>query len=368
MLRWYDGFEYYGAIARATEGVGGGAAWSETDSPWALSTANPATGTYHLRLPAPIQGHYELRRIFGVAKQVVGVGYRFSIENLPTVDTGGAICMVEFRDVSNVAHVGIFMGTDGSVFAVRGATVANNSLGGTVIDRSNPCIAPGGYHHFECKVKIDNSVGYLEVRINQVTVLNLTGIDTQNSANATAAQFAIGQYGSPSSGAPLPGNWDIDDVFCWDDDASDLENTIVDFVGDKGVYWLPANGDTATADWTKTGSATSYGAIDEVPPSGTDYLSTSATAARTIVDVSALPGNIAEVIAFSPVIYARKEESGGVTMRGGIVVGTDETYGPDDDPSTGYAYLRPGPKTIDPATGVPWANDADPKLLIERTA
>jgi hypothetical protein len=55
-------------------------------------------------------------------------------------------------------------------------------------------------------------------------------------------------------------------------------------------------------------------------------------------------------------------------FRGGLVSGVDETYGPEDNPSTEYAYGRPGPKTIDPATGVPWANDAAPKLLIERTA
>jgi hypothetical protein len=69
-----------------------------------------------------------------------------------------------------------------------------------------------------------------------------------------------------------------------------------------------------------------------------------------------------------PIIYARKEESGAVTMRGGLVVAGDETYGPDDNPDTAYAYLRPGPKTIDPDTGVAWANDAAPQLLIERTA
>lgn len=368
MLRWVDGFEHYGAIARATEGVGGGAAWSQIDASWTLSTANPATGTYHLRLPPILQGHVELRRIFGVAKQIVGVGYRFCVEELPTWDTGGAICMADFRDVSNVSHVGIFMGTDGAVIAIRGPTNANNAIGGTVLGRSDPCIAPGGYHHFECKTKIANSGGYIEVRINQVTVLNLTGIDTQDSANAAAAQVAIGQYGSASSGAPEVGNWDIDDAFAWDDDASDLENTVVDFVGDKGCYWLSPNADTATADFDLTGSGTSYGAIDEVPPTGTEYLSTSSTTARTIVGVASLPGNVSEVIAFAAVGYERKEESGGVTMRLGIVSGAEEAYGPDDDPSTDYAYVRQAVKTIDPDTGVAWANDAEPELLIERTA
>jgi hypothetical protein len=65
-----------------------------------------------------------------------------------------------------------------------------------LLGRSDPCVAPGGYHHFEFKTKIDNATGYIEVRVNEVTVLNLTGIDTQNTANAAAAQFMVGSRGS----------------------------------------------------------------------------------------------------------------------------------------------------------------------------
>jgi hypothetical protein len=368
MLKWMDGFEQYGNVSHMVEGVGGGAAWSQVDTwGWSLVQTNPATGDWHLRLSDSDTEDRIIRRVFGVAKQVTGIGYRFNVAELPELESDGALVLADFRDVSNVGHVMIVMGTDGSVFAKRGGSFGG-AIGGTLLGRSDPCIAPGGYHHFECKTKIDNATGYIEVRVNQVTVLNLTGIDTQNTANAASAQVAIGQSGNALSGSVAFGTFDLDDSFAWDDDATDPENTVVDFIGDKGAYWLPVNGDTATAEFTKTGSVTSYGAIDEVPPSGVDYLNTSAAAARTILEVAALPGNVSEVIAFMPVIYARKDESGPVTLRGGVISGTDEAYGPDDDPSTEYAYLRPGPKTIDPATGVAWANDADPKLLIERTA
>lgn len=376
MLRWCDGFEHYGVVARMTEGVGGGAAWSQVDitgSSWSLSTADPATGTSHMRLADGTNAGKELRRIFGVAKQVVGFGYRFQVEDLPAAEglsDDAALVLADIRDVSNAAHFMIVLGTDGSVFALRGGSFLSQPIGGTLLGRSDPCVAPGGYHHFEMKAKIDNSVGYIEVRINQVTVLNLTGKDTQNTANATAAQVVVGRTGVGGATNTAAGftTFDLDDAFAWDDDASDPENTVVDFIGDKGAYYLPPISDTATTDFTKVGSGTNYGALDEIPPTGTEYITTAATTARTIVGVAALPANVSEVIAFMPVGYVRKDESGPVTMRLGLVVGVDETYGPDDDPSTAYAYLRPGPKTIDPDTGVPWANDAAPKLLIERTA
>lgn len=372
-LRWMDGFDHYGAVARLTEGIGGGAAWSQVDTiSWSLETANPATGSHHLRLDDGNLTGKAIRRIFGMASQVVGFGYRFSVEDLPAregINNEAALVLADFRDVSNASHWLLVMGTDGSVFAKRGGNFLGSELGGTLLGRSDPCIAAGGYHHIEVKTKIDNSVGYIEVRINEVTVLNLTGIDTQNTANASAAQIALGRSGAAlSSGVAGFGSFDVDDFFAWDDDASDPENTVVDWVGDKGVYLLMPNADTATSDFDINGAGSAYQTIDEIPPSGAEYLDTASTTARTIVGVGSLPTNVAEVIAFQPFLYVRKEDSGSVTMRAGIVHNGDESYGPDDSPSTAYAYLRPAPKTIDPDTGVAWDNEAEPELLIERTA
>lgn len=365
MLRWVEGFEHYGATETyMLEGVGGAAAWSQVDANWALSTVNPATGTYHMRLTEDTNGDDLLmRRALGQSKQVSGFGYRFQVDDLPSIEnaTEGDISlqMLEYRDVANVAQIRIQMGTEGSVRALRG---------GTALGRSDPCIAAGGYHHFESKAKIDNTTGYVEVRVNEVTVLNLTGIDTQATANAESSQFVFGQGGPLSLSGPGFGLYDVDDCFAWDDDASDAENTVVDFVGDKGVYYLPVNGDTAEADWTKSTGVTGYELLDELTPNDADYIADTTGAARSIFQVAALPANVAEVIAMMPVIRARKEESGTVNLRGGVVVGASESYTATNSPSTAFAYMEPTPKTIDPDTGVAWANDANPDLLIERTA
>ena len=366
MLRWMDGFEQYGTEeTHLLEGVGGAAAWSEvTASSCLLSTVNPATGSYHMRIDSSVGFGVSdrMRRALGQSKQVSGLGYRFAVDDLPDVEedsesSGVYLSMVQWRDVGNIGQIRVNLGTEGSVRALRG----NTELG-----RSDPCIAAGGYHHFEAKAKIDETTGYVEVRVNEVTVLNLTGIDTQTSANAESSQFRIEL--KPVTGSHVDVVMDLDDVFAWDDDATDAENTVVDFVGDKGCYYLKPNADTATSEFTLSAGSTSYSLIDEVPPSATDYLDDATGSARTIVQVEALPANVAEVIAFMPVIYARKEESGTVNLRGGVVVGTDESYTATDSPSTEYAYMTPTPKTINPDTGVAWESNANPDLLIERTA
>lgn len=364
MLRWMDGFEHYGLTeTHMLEGVGGAAAWS-TVSGATLSTANPATGTTHMRMTAAIATAQTLRRPLGQSKQVSGLGYRFAMTALPDIeedapDTSGGVYMslVEFRDVANGEQIRVNLGTEGSVRALRGSTA---------LGRSDPCIAAGGYHHFEAKAKIANSGGYVEVRINEVTVLNLTGVDTQNTANAENSQFRFGMY--PVVTNIVDTTQDTDDVFAWDDDASDLENTVVDFVGDKGCYYLPVDADTAEADWTLSTGATGYSLIDELDPLDTDYIADTTGAARSIFQVAALPGNVSEVIAMQPVGRARKEESGTVTLRLGVVVDGNESYTADTSPSTTFAYVTPTPKTIDPDTGVAWTNTANPDLLIERTA
>jgi hypothetical protein len=147
-----------------------------------------------------------MRRIFGVSSQVVGAGYRFCVQSLPTqegIGNTGAVILADVRDASNASHFAIVLGTDGSVFVSRGAAINGGSIGGTLLGRSDPCVAAGGYHHFEYKAKIDNSTGYVEVRINQVTVLNITGADTQNTANASAAQYALGRSGGPLTSAQV---------------------------------------------------------------------------------------------------------------------------------------------------------------------
>lgn len=364
MLRWMDGFEHYGVDeTKMLEGVGGASAWSEVNAAWDLSTANPATGTTHMRLTETASfGSLPLRRALGQSKQVSGFGYRFQVDELPAreEDDGDQFLqMLDFRDVANGEQIRIQLGTEGSVHALRGST----SLG-----RSDPCIAAGGYHHFEAKAKIANAGGYVEARVNEVTVLNLPGIDTQSTANAETSQFRIKQAGTGVSTDLNYNTFDVDDVFAWDDDASDPENTVVDFVGDKGCYYLPVIADTPEADWEKSSGVSGYPLLDELAPNDADYIADTTGAARSIFDVAPLPDNVAELIAAMPVIRARKEESGTVEIRGGVVVDADESYGPTDAPSTEFAYLRPGPKTVDPSTGVAWANTAEPKLLIERTA
>jgi hypothetical protein len=74
---------------------------------------------------------------------------------------------------------------------------AHRGTGGWALDtflaRSDPTIlVPArAFSHLEFKVKIDPVDGYIEVRLNQVTIMNLTGINTRFTANTETSQVAF---------------------------------------------------------------------------------------------------------------------------------------------------------------------------------
>src|SRR5688572_568025 len=118
MLRWMDGFEIYGLTETfMVEGVGGAAAWSEIDET-NLSTTNPATGTYHMRMTASDNFPQRMRRALSQTKEVAGFAYRFALTALPDTENANTrLTLVDYRNVVNGEQFRINCGTEGSIHA-----------------------------------------------------------------------------------------------------------------------------------------------------------------------------------------------------------------------------------------------------------
>src|SRR3546814_12837915 len=99
-----------------------------------------------------------------------------------------------------------------------------------------------------------STVGTVEVRVEGVTVLDLSGLDTLNSADATVAQVALGSR-IVSSVATTPY---YNDFVLWDGSGSDNN----DFLGSVSVTDLtPAS--AVALNWSLTGAAPGAGAVDD---------------------------------------------------------------------------------------------------------
>lgn len=159
-------------------------------------------------------------------------------------------------------HIGIGVDSVGALVASRGAT--NISYGTHLGASAGGLISTGVWNHVEAKVTIHDSTGSVEVKLNGVTVLNLTNIDTRNGGNASVNVIYIGQFNS-SGGT----HFRFDD-FCICDTAGSTNNN---FLGDVRIDTLypSGNGNYSQFLGSDGNSTDNYLLVDETTPNTTDY-------------------------------------------------------------------------------------------------
>ena len=205
----------------------------------------------------------------------VGVAFRMWMDALP----GGADVapVISFRDTANVSQCQLWVNSDGSVTAytgggkttLGGATPTGNGAQGTLIgSTSGPVLTANSWNHIEIKVNIHDSTGTIEMRVNGVTKLNLSNVDTKNTSNTTTTQVVIATS-IDNGGFYSVMEWYLKDLIIWDTTGS--QNN--DFLGSCHVYTLTPDGDD-TFPWTpSTALADGYTLIDESDPDDADYIS-----------------------------------------------------------------------------------------------
>lgn len=352
-LLWCDGFDHYGVIGNLTEGV-----YADRGTDITLSTINPRTGTHCLRGSGGTASSRLLRRVLGSAKTSVGIAGAFYLATLPSVANRDKF--FDFRDAANTVQITIAIDTTGTISVWRGLA------GTTLLGTSGVVVTAETYQHVEAFVFFSQTVGTVEVRVNGVTVLSLSGVDTVASTLVESSQVSIG--GASSNAAPTV-VMDMDDIFCYDDTGS-FNNT---FIGDRRVLTLFPNANTIQADWTAVGAATGYECIDEANPDGdTTYITAGVPGSPGPISefgVQNLPAGISAISGVVVVEFARKTEAGVANTQWSVISGASETAGADKPMTEIYTYRQDVFET-DPASAAPFTPSEVDALLIkvERTA
>lgn len=362
--RWCDGLgRYLGTTARMLNGSSG-QAWAQVDSSFALSNVNPRTGTWHLRLDTSTGGiAAEARRVFGAALTEVFIGFAIYCNDLPASETSTGVTaghyLCSLRDASNGHQVEIWLGTDGSLYATTGTTTGEDTY--TVLGRSDPVIGAGAYQHIEIYAKAGIGTGALEVRVDEVTKLNLTSITTVHTANVEFSQFAFGFNIAADDTVII----DFADFFC---------NSVVDdgsacstWLGDCKSGWLPVNADTAQADFAKSTGTVGFSLLND--GLDTTYINTASTAAESDFGLTDGPANLSEVLTVRPAIRAKKDDAGTCSIAPNVKSGSTKGTVSAQPVTTAFAYYDSN-VPIDPATGVPYTASGLNALkhVVERTA
>ena len=283
-----------------------------------------------------------LRKVLPASAATVGFACRLYLSSMPVI-VGNLPVIFEARNGSNESQCSIRVETDGRVSAVRG-----NPISGAVLGTSaGPAIIASAWQHIETKIFLHASTGTVEVRVEGVVVLNLTG---QNTLNTTGpCTQTVSRSASSNSNGGFTYMY-LKDMIWWDTTGA-FNN---DFMGSCSVKELIPDGDVAL-NWALTGSVTGYGAVNEASPNDdTSYIyAVTPAPAADLMSLTNLPVDVTSVRGLMVINRSKNTDGGDGKLQMGLVSGASTQLYTDRQITTAYTYWTDISET-DPATAAAW--------------
>lgn len=195
---------------------------------------------------------------------------------------------------NTTVQVSVTIGADMKVRVYRG-TPSTNLLGTSTEVLS---LGSGFWHYLEVKVTVDGSVGAVQVKLDGASIITLTGVNTQATANAYATKFVLG---GDTVGTGWGAQGFIDDFY--------LNDT--GFLGECRIDGLVPTGAGNSTQWTpSTGS--NWQNVDDAnnPNNDTDFNSSSTVGQIDSFATSNLPSAVGTVHGVMMEMWARKDDVG----------------------------------------------------------
>lgn len=278
--------------------------WSVTSGA-TLSTTQARTGARSYRLGG---GDY-------LQKSLASAGpFYLRAAVLTTIGlTGTPYCALLLRE-GTTTHVNVQLNfSSGAIRVGRGAGSGDeiSTLLGT---SAAGLLTPNAWAVVEVYAVAHDTMGAVTVKVNGVTVLTLTGVDTRNGGAGVIDNLRIVNW--------LSSYTYIDDVIVRDDG----------WPGRGGIYVLTPTGAGANADLTPS-AGDPYACVDELPPTFDDYLSGASDDTGAIHDLalSALPAGLEIFGGVGVLAYARLATAGSGALNVGYIdtPGSEAQYSAD---------------------------------------
>lgn len=191
------------------------------------------------------------------------------------------------------------------------------------------------WRYLEIKIVIHDTTGSVTIKVDGLTVISYTGIDTKQSAAGT-------KWSSVSFTSASNGSLCVDDIYILDTSGA----TCNDFLGDVQIIGLlpqtdAVGGGGANADFTPSTGSDHGAVVDDVGPNGdTDYLSSDTVDHVDTWDFPAL-GYTGVIKAVAMNLVGKKENAGtrviaAVTCPDSSPAGTNYVHGTDKYLATDY--------------------------------
>ncbi len=277
--------------------------------------------------------NYVTKTIDAQATWIVGLAWKTNL--LPAGTASESI--VQFIDVGTL-QCDLRFNADGTLSVTRA---------GTVLGTTSFSVTTGTFYHIEIKVTISDASGVAVVRVNGDTKLSLSGVDTKNTANASANIIRIGQgVGTQNAGLLVT---DVDDLYICDGTGS--QNN--DFLGDVRNEALLPTAAGNYAQWTPSAGSNFQNVDDATPNGDTDYNESSTTGQKDSFAFSDLASSNGSIAGVTVHCYAEKTDAGPRSIRFFIRSGGVDYFSPNFALTTAYLYYSYTWET-NPATSSAW--------------
>lgn len=293
--------------------------WTTIGTGFGCTTTMPRAGTHSLRFSGTNftgTAKFSLGGIY-TSSTTFGVGAAIYLTTLPTTITP----LLTFFSSTGQAQYSVIILNTGALRVILGAYSGPTVLGTSTAGDLSPSV----FKHIEVKTLPPTSVnatdGTIDIRVDGMSVLSISGVDIMS---ATTYDFETGAW-FPSGNDHTSGVCYIADAFVWNSTGSYCN----DWIGNKVSYLYFPDADTGTADWSITGSGTSFGAIDEADPDGdTSYIAGTAVNQETIVEIPAIASTITGIKAATLHTVMNQDAAGSSQVQVSLV-GTSSSDGVD---------------------------------------
>lgn len=213
-----------------------------------------------------------------VTEVIVGVGFYYSQAQ---TNYNGIIL------VSNgtYASQGIVLNAQPSSGALTVGIPNGSGYVNTILGTSATNLSINAWNYCEMRVKLGVATGEVEVCLNGTQVINLTGVNTATGC-ADYRQIYLGTFSNGYGPTFL-----FDDFYIVD--KSGTTNTT--FLGPINVYSLMPTANASSAQFTPTGVASNWDAVNDGTADTTTYVSSGTTGQKDYYTFEALPGAVTTV-------------------------------------------------------------------------
>lgn len=221
-----------------------------------------------------------------------GMAVRFTA--MPS--TSGTTAQWYFENIAS-AQVGFKVGPSGDIQA--GRYTARNSGTNLGSASATGVIVLNVWHYVEFEIVISDTVGVINVYVDNVQVLALTGLDTRNGAPTDVGQFVFYPVGIGS--ITTLGTCQIDDIY--------LLNAATR-LGERRIETLRPANDTGTKNWTPNSGTANFSRVNETTVDGdTSYVSATTSSTRDLYGISALSSTPATIDGINVVSFPLKTDA-----------------------------------------------------------